>query len=98
MKRQGGVGASVVRWDVPFCETRVGFKPALWAAAYRGTAAGVHRRASPLKTEVKVNAWPGTELEDADQRQAAEIFCSSVPSVTKDQERHGIGRVLTCDW
>lgn len=57
MKRQAGVGA--VRWDVPFCETRVGFKRALWAAAYRCAAGAVHRTASPLKTEVKVKAGPG---------------------------------------
>lgn len=100
VKRQAGVGA--VRWDVPFCETRVGFKRALWAAAYRCAAGAVHRTASPLKTEVKVKAGPGRAGSWAERRWSLpsirNISRFSVPSVTTDQERHGIGRILLCDW
>lgn len=56
----------MVRWDVPFCETRVGFKRALWAVAYRCTAGGVHRTASPLKPKSR------SRLEDADRRHTSE--------------------------
>lgn len=85
-----GVGLVVVGWEVPFCETRVGFEHALWAAAYRSTAGRVHRTAFPLKTEVKVkvSAGRGLRWKTPINARHQKILFASLSRVRKDRVCH----------